>query len=159
MCCFCVIWCSEFYSHSQNTTSLQVQLASRLIGGPVFDTFRGHSQKKINPCSAWFSGAQGHRGCEVTTLWCSVLCPLRDFHSPLRDWAPALPLVFYSANAAAPLPSCHWNCLIEQQQALARREILIAHFLCFLNDLNCLGKKASILNLRPTRGDSHNNKV
>lgn len=42
---------------------------------------------------------------------------------------------------------------------LSRRGILIAHFLCFLNDLNCLGKEASILNLPPTRSDSHSNKV
>lgn len=55
--------------------------------------------------------------------------------------------------------SCQRSGLIEHPRERSRREILIAHFLCSLNDLNCLGKEASILNLPPTRGDSRGNKV
>lgn len=134
------------YNHSPRTN-----LLLGFQGGPCVS----HSQK-----NHWFPGAQWHHGCEVTSLWCCGQGPLkdpfkRDFQIPLWDWVPA----FYSAIAVPLPPTCHWNCLIEHQQVLSRREILIAHFLCFLNDLNCLGKEASILNLHPTRGDSHSNKI
>lgn len=111
-----------------------------------------------SPCSAWFSGVQGDhiRQVDSSAMFCEHL---QEIWKPSVGLGPSI----YSECFIQQIPhlgSClSQNCLIEHWQVLSRREILIAHFLCFLNDLNCLGKEASILNLPPTRGDSHSNKV
>lgn len=133
------------------------QLVPCLQGGPVFDTFKGHSQKN-HPCSAWFLGAQGPHGHEGTALRCLCCAPEEIFKAlwgteprHLLRCAIQQMLHFYYPAVIGTV----W--LNTSKCSLGGRSLL--PIFCFLNDLNCLGKEASILNPHPTRGDSHNNKV